>query len=140
MARPKSEDSILAQATAMGIDPALLGDNMKKSTHIDKLIPKQPLQDEGRADAAANVDSALLAADLTKAKVEDDSPRKKEANVEVVYTAKTDMPYPGRYLIVSIEDLEDSFTLEEGKPKSFPASTARALCDYDHPYASIDKV
>lgn len=53
-------------------------------------------------------------------------PEKKEKTTFIVYKAVKGQPYPGRYLTVTLEDLDESIVLEEGVPAEHPASVAKA--------------
>lgn len=65
-------------------------------------------------------------------------PEKKEKTTFIVYKAVRNQPYPGNFLTVTLEDLEESITLEEGVPREVPASIAKAATALESPSYTIE--
>lgn len=65
-------------------------------------------------------------------------PEKKEKTTFIVYKAVKGQPYPGRYLTVTLDDLDESIVLEDGVPAEHPASIAKAAVALESPSYTIE--
>jgi sRNA-binding protein len=68
----------------------------------------------------------------------EEEPEKKEKTTFIVYKAVKGMPYPGKYLTVSLDDLDETIVLEDGVPAEHPNSVAKAACALESPSYTIE--
>lgn len=107
--------------------------------------PQEKAAAEALAEATKNAEKE--AKDIAKSAesnrpepeaVPEEEPEKKEKTTYIVYKAVKGQPYPGRYLTVSLDDLDETIVLEDGVPAEHPASIAKAAVALESPSYTIE--
>lgn len=98
---------------------------------------------QAEAAKAAEKEAKEIASSAAKNKPEAEEeaapePEKKEKTTFIVYKAVKGQPYPGRYLTVTLDDLDESIVLEDGVPAEHPNSIAKAATELESPSYTIE--